>query len=332
MRTVGILFVILFNFFLFTLAYHPNPNVVVSVRSLNKTIANKSYFSVVVKYNVNAQPWDTYMLTNVRYFINEAGDNVLPGLGYNGNLFNIMPTFAMATAEFNTRAGVNPNGKKVSVFVHYSLNGDSYSDWGIYTLDLSSTMQNMAREEVPSNVESRSVNSRAVSRDDAYVRLSSATFTGTDAGTNWNTLPIQTNLTKIWNVYWACSDMSNNVQIGYPAGVMPRTSINAGTTYNAGISFLGNVGVYNINCTVTYRLGSVTQNPVYSTSYNEYYLNIESAKRSSNVEVATVNTPANFNQYYFIGLAGAGVAVAAVAIVAAVVIVRRKQSTHETAL
>jgi len=294
-----------------------NPNDVSVSIGFNGNSGSNSNFAVAVEnvLAVNGMNTLTNQVSGVSFTVTPI---FFSGSATSGHLGSINAgaygagTFVVAASHVNSE-------KYVWVAIRYSANGQSKQWQGCFAL--SSSAVTTTREVEASDSDSK------VARD-SYINLSATSFSNVDSVPTWNNCPVSTYTTKVYNVTYTATESTGNVVIGYSPNGHYYSSINAGASgspagtinFDTGYNYdVPSANVYTIVVTATYKLSG---NPTLQSTYVNVPLFVyPSSKRSAQVqstEVATVRAD------YAIGIASAGVMVAAVAIIAAVVIVRRK--------
>jgi len=267
------------------------------------------------------------VITSYGGYLNARVGSILAGATGWGQ-FNALSFQGTHSVYINVvyRLGSNHQWKTACKRFDYSVGNFRRSE---DQLDLSSL--------APSEEATRSLEART-----DYVQVTPTSFTAEDSTTTWNSFVITTYSSALTNITWGVIPGDSSITIGYPGNGNYVASIAANSVYTTSFSILGGAETTTLNCTVRYRrsgTGSTWQ--YYSVSR---LLLISGGGSSSSVkriatevkdvtvrEAAQVEASANGVQYiradYALGVAVAGIAlVAAVAVVGAMVLIRRRST------
>jgi len=180
------------------------------------------------------------------------------------------------------------------------------------------------------NSEEHEFEARQPGNEDADITPTS--FYAEDSITTWNSFDIHAGNNNLNNVTFTIVPDDLSVLIGYPPGGNYVVQIMKNTTYDTDISISGNPGVYNFNCSITYRKGAninfrtfwiIRQCFIDGDTTSTSTVRLASAKALN-----TNNEGGLIRSDVALAVAVGGIAlVAAVAVVSAMVIIRKKQDS-----
>jgi len=306
---------------------------IISYASSCSNVINYNNIVVTVKYVGAAYPNSQFSLTFDNYLPGEA-PNDYSNATYDVHSFVVADPStspvkpmhldysglmggAARVMNFTVPTSMTGNNKCITMAFIYNKGGKEY----FFSNDLSLSTANQAREVA----EVAEVNNHgARGACDITIPGLSTPFSGDSTFVLYNSFYLKSGTTAISSVTYNAVEATGNLITSFGS---PNTwsSIAALTTKSGSVGWNCNgEAQYPINITVTYTCSGVAYAPTFLK-----YLNCAADKRSSlaaklqSIE-ASAPAPATIRADYAIALASAGVAVAAVAIIAAFVIVRRR--------
>lgn len=324
--------------------------------SFANDISVSTSFGHAAERNANNQQWiNVHNLASASSTdpLSNAVSNIqfkVAGVSLEGGLFVASyPSGARSGAVGTVLSGASGSGSfavvaqqagqyEVAVEVSYTLNGaNKIAVFGPFALTVSSG----SKKDVVVDVEEQQIVSLEQARADGLeVRLDARQPGNTDISivpsayaaeadsSTWNNFNIKVGSNSITTVAWNLYN-GEGVAIGYYNNVNTVSSITHNTTYETYVAFTSSAGIYVINNTVSYKIG--TTNKMFWIATN---LAVGSPGTSvGRSALALKNNDAQAaGQFvrveYALGAAIAGVAlVAAIAVVASMLIIRKKNTS-----
>jgi len=293
-------------------------NIIVTIQYVGATYPNSQFSLTFDNHLPGEAPNDYFNATRDVHSFVIADPSVTPIKPMHLD-FSALMGGALRVMYFTVPTSKTGAHKCVTMGFIYNKQGKEY----YFSGDLSLSTANQAREVA----ESAEVSNNHAARGACDITIPglATPFSGSSSYILYNSFYLKSGTSAISSVTYAAVEGTGQLITNF-GSANTWASVAASTTKSGSVGWNCNgEGTYPINVTVTYTCGSPA---VVYTPFFQKYLNCGAEKRSSlaSVQVAqsAQSAPATIRADYAIALASAGVAVAAVAIVAAVVIVRRR--------